>query len=92
MKHSPALSKKNAAFYAHNYYKIEDDILPVFEKLDTPFLDKRIKRGMNVLDAMMGRGRHAVRYAKKATVWGNDFNPHMVDLARKSAALAGVAP
>ena len=86
---SPVVEGEKAAWYAKNYEKIEDDISKVFEKLDTPFLDKRIKPGTKVLDAMMGKGRHAIRYAKRGTyVWGNDLNPYMVALARDNAKKA----
>jgi ubiquinone/menaquinone biosynthesis C-methylase UbiE len=91
MDYSPVVKGKLAQDYAKHYYVIEDDIFTVFEHLDTPFLDKRLKPGMLVLDATMGRGRHAVRYAKRGcTVWGNDLNPHMVAIARKAAKEAGV--
>jgi ubiquinone/menaquinone biosynthesis C-methylase UbiE len=91
MDKSPALKGKTAKWYAENYYSVEDDIIPIFEKLDTPFLDKRLKPGMKVFDAMMGRGRHALRYAKRGCeVWGNDYNPHMVSYARKAAKHLGV--
>jgi ubiquinone/menaquinone biosynthesis C-methylase UbiE len=86
MEHSPVVKGKKAKWYAEHYYIVEDDIVPVFEKMDTPLLDKKLKPGMKVFDAMMGRGRHAIRYAQKGCrVWGNDFNPHMVAYARKSA-------
>jgi len=88
---SPAVHPKNARRYAHKYYEIEDDIIPVFEKLDTPLLDTLLKPGMKVLDAMMGRGRHAVRYAQMGcVVTGNDLNPHMVAFAKKTARAADV--
>jgi ubiquinone/menaquinone biosynthesis C-methylase UbiE len=90
MDHSPVVKGKLAQHYAKNYYSIEDDIFTTFEKIDTPFLDKRIKPGMIVLDAMMGRGRHAIRYAKSATVWGNDLNRYMVDIAARAAKKANV--
>lgn len=91
MKRSPAVEKRIAKWYADNYYSVEDEIIPVFERMETPFLDKRIKRGMKVFDAMMGRGRHALRYAQRGcAVWGNDLNPHMVKHARKAAEHLGV--
>lgn len=91
MRISPAVEKKNAKWYAKNYYFIEDDIANVFELLDTPFLDKRLKKGMRVFDGMMGRGRHALRYAKRGcTVLGNDLNPHMVAIAKKTAKIMAV--
>lgn len=90
MKQSPVVGRK-AKWYAKNYYSVEDDIIPVFEQMDTPFLDKRIKKEMRVFDAMMGRGRHAIRYALRGCkVWGNDFNPHMVAYARKAAKKIGL--
>jgi ubiquinone/menaquinone biosynthesis C-methylase UbiE len=83
---SPVVEGEKAAWYARHYDDVEDDIHTVFEKLDTPFLDARLHRGMLVLDPMMGHGRHAVRYAKRGcVVWGNDLNRHMVRLARKAA-------
>jgi ubiquinone/menaquinone biosynthesis C-methylase UbiE len=88
--HSPVVKGKLAEHYAKNYYRIEDDIFHTFERMDTPFLDKRIKPGMKVLDATMGRGRHAVRYAKTCEVWGNDLNPHMVKIAAKAAKTSHV--
>jgi ubiquinone/menaquinone biosynthesis C-methylase UbiE len=88
--HSPVVKGTLAKEYARLYYVIEDDIFTVFEHLDTPFLDKRLKSGMIVFDATMGRGRHAVRYAKHGCkVWGNDLNPHMVAIAREAAKEAG---
>ena len=92
MHNSAALSKKNAFWYAKNYYGVEDDIFPVFEKLDTPFLDALLlkkdtpnSKPRHLFDAMMGRGRHAVRYAVKGLrVWGNDYNKHMVRIVKKS--------
>lgn len=88
---SPAVHPKNAQWYAQHYYAVEDDIIPVFEKLDTPLLDRLLKPGMRVLDAMMGRGRHAVRYAQAGCiVTGNDLNPHMVAFARTTAKAANV--
>ena len=89
--HSPVVKGKLAERYAKYYYIIEDDIFTTFEHLDTPFLDARLKPGMSVFDATMGRGRHAVRYAKRGCkVWGNDLNPHMVAIARKAAKQADV--
>lgn len=86
MEHSPVVKGEKAQWYAKNYYTVEDDIQNIFERMDTPFLDKRIKPDMTILDAMMGRGRHAIRYAKRGcVVHGNDLNPHMVAIARKSA-------
>jgi ubiquinone/menaquinone biosynthesis C-methylase UbiE len=86
MDHSPVVKGTKAKWYAEHYYSVEDDIIPIFEKMDTPLLDRKLKPGMNVFDAMMGRGRHAIRYAKRGCrVWGNDFNPHMVAYAKKSA-------
>jgi len=86
---SPVVKGSLAKQYADDYYSIEDDIFPIFEKLDTPFLDKRIKPGIKLFDAMMGRGRHAIRYAARgADVWGNDLNPHMVAIAKKAAKKA----
>ncbi len=83
---SPAVAKKNARWYAKNYYAVEDDILAIFEKFDTSLLDEFLKPKMRVLDAMMGRGRHAIRYAVHGCiVTGNDLNPHMVTYARKAA-------
>jgi ubiquinone/menaquinone biosynthesis C-methylase UbiE len=91
MDKSPAVVGRTAQWYAKNYYTVEDDIIPTFEKLDTPFLDKRLKKGMRVFDAMMGRGRHAIRYARRGCkVWGNDYNPHMVSYARKAARHLGL--
>jgi ubiquinone/menaquinone biosynthesis C-methylase UbiE len=88
---SPVVKGALAKEYADKYYEIEDDIFPIFEKLDTPLLDTLIKPGMHVMDAMMGRGRHAIRYAKRGcTVWGNDLNQHMVAIARKGAKIAHV--
>ncbi|HIH23768.1 TPA: class I SAM-dependent methyltransferase [Candidatus Woesearchaeota archaeon] len=90
MKRSPVVTGKKAEWYAKHYYSVEDDIIPIFERMDTPFLDKRLKPGMKVLDAMCGRGRHAVRYAKRGCiVTANDLNPHMVAHARRGAKLAG---
>jgi ubiquinone/menaquinone biosynthesis C-methylase UbiE len=87
--HSPVVKGKLAENYAKNYYTIEDDIFAVFEKLDTPFLDKRLKPGMRVFDATMGRGRHAIRYAKRGCdMWANDLNPHMVGIGRRAAKAA----
>lgn len=88
-KHSHVTVGKRAEWYAKNYYIVEDDIIPTFERMDTPFLDKRLTPGMTVLDAMCGRGRHAVRYAKRGCkVTANDLNPHMVAHARNGAKLA----
>jgi len=89
MHHSPVVKGKLAKEYAQKYYIFEDDIFATFEKLDTPFLDKRLKPGMVVLDATMGRGRHAIRYAKRGCrVWANDLNPHMVAIGKKAAKAA----
>ena len=91
MDRSPAVGKRVAKWYADNYYVVEDDIIPIFERLETPFLDRRIKPGMRLFDAMMGRGRHAVRYASRGCiVWGNDLNPHMAVHAKKAAKHLGV--
>jgi ubiquinone/menaquinone biosynthesis C-methylase UbiE len=91
MEESPVVRGKLAKHYAENYYTIENDILPIFEKLDTPLLDKKLESGMKVLDAMMGRGRHTIRYARRGcSVHGNDLNPYMVAVVRKAAKLAGV--
>ncbi len=90
---SPVVKGDIARWYAKNYSKIEDDIENVFEPLDTPFLDKKIKPNMKVLDAMMGQGRHAIRYAKRGSfVWGNDFNVHMVERAMVLAKKAKLDP
>jgi ubiquinone/menaquinone biosynthesis C-methylase UbiE len=89
LKRSPVVQGQLAKEYAKNYYEIEDHIHLVFEQMDTPFLDKRIKPSMKVFDAMMGRGRHAIRYAKRGcNVWGNDLNPHMVEIAKRAARTA----
>lgn len=88
---SPVVKGDKARWYARNYSKIEDDIEKVFEPMDTPFLDKRITSKMRVLDAMMGQGRHAIRYAKRGSyVWGNDLNVHMVELGMIAAKKAKI--
>jgi ubiquinone/menaquinone biosynthesis C-methylase UbiE len=93
LEKSPAVEKRIAKWYADNYYSVEDEIIPLFEKMETPFLDKRIKPGMHLFDAMMGRGRHALRYAKRGCkVWGNDLNPYMVAHVRKAAKHLKVKP
>jgi ubiquinone/menaquinone biosynthesis C-methylase UbiE len=87
--HSPVVTGEKAAWYAKHYYAVEDDIMPTFEKLDTPFLDRKLTPGMLVLDAMCGRGRHAIRYAKRGcVVEANDLNPHMVHHAARLAKAA----
>ncbi len=90
---SPVVEGDKAAWYAKNYEKIEDDISRIFEKMDTPFLDKRLTKDMKVLDAMCGKGRHAIRYAKRCKfVWANDLNPHMVALARDDSRKHKLSP
>ncbi len=89
---SPALEPEVAQWYAEKYYDVEDEVLRVFEPLETPILDRHIANGMRVLDAMMGRGRHALRYAGRGcAVWGNDLNPHMVALVGKAAEAAALS-
>jgi ubiquinone/menaquinone biosynthesis C-methylase UbiE len=91
MRTSAALRPEHARWYARHYYAIEDEVLPIFERLDAMVLDSLVRPRMRVLDAMMGRGRGALRYAARgARVTGNDLNLHMVDLVREQAAREGV--
>jgi len=68
--------------YAVNYYETESSMSKLFE-LDTHFLDRVIKPEGKLFDAMMGRGRHILHFARKGQqISGNDYNRHMVNLVR----------
>ena len=76
--------ERSSKSYAKGYYKEEKAMGPLF-RFESQALDEFIIRPGRLFDAMMGPGRQVVQYAKKGfQVVGNDYNPHMVSLARKA--------
>ncbi len=69
--------------YAKRYYENEAEFKGMF-KLDTSILNSLIKEKGKIFDPAAGRGRHVIYFAKKGfDVYGNDFNPHMVEMMKK---------
>lgn len=78
-----AEQERNSKKYAEEFFKEEAEMKGIFES-DTRILDSMITRKGRILDAAMGPGRHVKHFADKGfEVWGNDFNRHMIEAARK---------
>ncbi|MBI2144921.1 class I SAM-dependent methyltransferase [Candidatus Woesearchaeota archaeon] len=76
-------AERTSKEYAEHYHDTEGSMKGLFA-LDARVLDSMIQNG-SVLDAMMGPGRHVVQLARRGIqVHGNDFNRHMVEVARRN--------
>jgi len=80
--------EKNSADYARDYYDSENGYVGLFA-LDTKIVTEMMILG-NMFDATMGRGRHLLHFAGLGReVVGNDYNIHMLELAKQDLAKAG---
>ncbi len=78
-----AEQERHSKKYAEDFFREEAEMKGIFES-DTRILDSIITGKGRILDAAMGPGRHVKHFAGKGfEVWGNDFNPHMIEAARK---------
>ncbi len=75
--------ERNSRKYAEDYFDEEKEMAGLFST-DVRILDSVITKKGKVLDAAMGPGRHVKHFVGKGfDVWGNDFNAHMIEAARK---------
>ncbi|MEK6961020.1 MAG: class I SAM-dependent methyltransferase [Nanoarchaeota archaeon] len=72
--------------FAKGYYDPDaEGWLIDMHKLDTKVLDDALPRPCKLFDATMGPGRHVIHFAQRGfEVSGNDYNPHMVEEAKKA--------
>src|SRR3989338_9548837 len=83
-------AEKRSKEYAEQFYEQEASMASHFV-LDTALLDRLIRPGSRIFDAMMARGRHVLHFARKGySVCGNDRNKHMVKLVRESLRNEGL--
>ena len=76
-------SEKDSKKYAEEFFEEEREMEGLFE-VDTKILAGVILKKGKLLDASMGPGRHVEYFADRGfQVWGNDFNRHMVRVAKK---------
>jgi ubiquinone/menaquinone biosynthesis C-methylase UbiE len=69
--------------YAENYFKEEEEMEGLF-KIDIKILSSFITKKGRLLDVSMGPGRHVKYFSDKGfAVWGNDFNKHMINVAKR---------
>jgi len=79
---SISAQEKDNKQYAENFFMEELEMQGIFS-VDTKILDIVAKRKGKVFDATMGPGRHIKYFLKRGfDVCGNDFNRHMIDIAR----------
>ena len=77
-------SEKESKKYAEEFFSEEKEMEGLFE-VDTKILGKTILKKGKLLDASMGPGRHAKYFADRGfEVWGNDFNRHMIRVAKRN--------
>ena len=70
--------------YAENYFEEEWELEGLF-KIDARILEEVMRDRGRLLDVSMGPGRHVKLFAdKNFEVWGNDFNKHMIQEAKKN--------
>ncbi len=75
-------AEKISKDYAEHFYE-QEAVMASHFLLDTALLDRLIRPGSRIFDAMMARGRHVLHFARKGcSVYGNDRNKHMVGLVR----------
>ena len=75
--------EKDNKQYAEQFFDEEEEMEGIFH-IDIKILDRFITRKGKILDAAMGPGRHVKYFADKGLhVWGNDFNKHMIKVAKK---------
>ncbi len=78
-----AEQERHSRKYAEDYFKEEKEMEGLFST-DVKILDSMITKKGRLLDAAMGPGRHVKHFVEKGfEVWGNDFNAHMIEAARK---------
>jgi ubiquinone/menaquinone biosynthesis C-methylase UbiE len=76
--------ERTDAHYATHFDEIESAAKPLFD-LDQRVVAEVIPRGARVLDVMCGTGRHLVQLARRRVdVVGNDYNPHMLEVAEEA--------
>ncbi|MBS3133540.1 class I SAM-dependent methyltransferase, partial [Candidatus Woesearchaeota archaeon] len=75
--------ERTSISYAEKFFMEEKEMEGMF-KIDTIILESIITKKGRILDAAMGPGRHVKYFAERGfEVWGNDFNAHMIEAARK---------
>lgn len=80
---SIAEKEKYSKKYAERFFEEELEMNGIF-KADVEILDRVVTRKGKLLDVAMGPGRHVKYFADKGfQVWGNDFNKHMINAAKK---------
>ncbi len=78
-----AEQERHSRKYAEDYFNEEKEMAGLF-RTDLRILDSVITKKGRILDAAMGPGRHVRHFVEKGfEVWGNDFNAHMIEAARK---------
>lgn len=78
-----AEQERNSRKYAEDYFSEEKEMAGLF-RTDVRILDSMITKKGRILDAAMGPGRHVRHFVERGfEVWGNDFNVHMIEAARK---------
>ncbi len=78
-----AEQERNSRKYAEEYFSEEKEMAGLF-RMDVRILDSVITEKGRILDAAMGPGRHVRHFVERGfEVWGNDFNVHMIEAARK---------
>lgn len=76
-------SEKKSKKYAEEFFQEEKEMEGLFEA-DTKILGGIILKKGRLFDASMGPGRHVQYFADRGfEVWGNDFNRHMIRVAKK---------
>ena len=79
-------SEKYSRKYAEEYFNEEKEMHSLFE-IDTKILEKMMVKKGKLLDVSMGPGRHVKYFASRGfEVWGNDFNKHMIKVAKKKVS------
>lgn len=82
--------ERTSKSYAEKYYEEEKDLVSLFS-FDTAALGEFLQKPGRLFDAMMGRGRQVIYFAKSGfDVVGNDYNPHMVQLTRMACQNMGL--
>jgi ubiquinone/menaquinone biosynthesis C-methylase UbiE len=75
--------EKASRQYAANFFYEEKGMEGIFMS-DIKILDSVVGKKGVVLDAAMGPGRHVKYFSERGfSVWGNDFNKHMITAAKK---------
>ncbi len=78
-----AEQERSSRKYAEDYFDEEKEMAGLF-RTDVRILDSMITKKGRILDVSMGPGRHVRHFVERGfEVWGNDFNVHMIEAARK---------